>query len=63
MKIQDIRKMTVKDLNIELNNAQEEAMKITFSIQSGSEKNVAKLHNVKKHIAQIQTVITEINKK
>ncbi len=63
MEIKDIKKMTAEDLNIELNKAQQEVMKISFAIQSGSEKNVAKLHEVKQRIAKIQTVLTEINNK
>ena len=59
MKISKIREMSSPDLEKELGELKTELFKLKFSLATKSLQNTAKIGDVKKDIAKINTVLTE----
>lgn len=59
MKTKDIRSMTTKELQAKLNDLTSELFNLRFSHATGNLPNNMQLHNVKKDIAKVKTIIRE----
>ena len=59
MKTKDIRSMTTKELQNKLNELTTELFNLRFSHATGNLPNNMQLHNVKKDIAKVKTIIRE----
>jgi len=59
MKIQELRKLEIKDLDQKLVELRNKSRELRFSIANNQLKNVRQLRAVKKDIAQILTVLKE----
>ena len=59
MKINEIKKMSLSDLEKELGELKQELFKLRFSLVTNGLDNPMKIKEVKKDIARINTVITE----
>ena len=59
MKINEIRKMSLSDLEKELGELKQELFKLRFSLATNGLDNPMKIKEVKKDIERINTVITE----
>ena len=59
MKIKDLKKLEIKDLNEKLTKLRNKSRELRFSIANNQLKNVRQLRAVKKDIAQILTVLKE----
>jgi large subunit ribosomal protein L29 len=59
MKINEIKKMSLSDLEKELGELKQELFKLRFSLATNGLDNPMKIKEVKKDIAKINTVITE----
>ena len=59
MKINEIKKMSLSDLEKELGDLKQELFKLRFSLATNGLDNPMKIKEVKKDIARINTVITE----
>ena len=59
MKIQELRKLEIKDLDQKLVELRNKSREFRFSIANNQLKNVRQLRAVKKDIAQILTVLKE----
>ena len=57
MKINDIKNMTSQELSSKLNELKNELFNLRFSHATGNLANPMQLHNVKKDIARIKTVL------
>lgn len=59
MKINDIKTLTVAELNAKLKELNSELFNLRFSHATRSLANPMAIHNVKKDIARVKTVIRE----
>jgi ribosomal protein L29 len=59
--LEELRKLDIKKLLEELNEAKKTLFKIRFEVNNGQSKNHHKIPIRRKHIAQIKTIIKEIN--
>lgn len=59
MKINEIKKMSLSDLEKELGELKQELFKLRFSLATNGLDNPMKIKEVKKDIARVNTVITE----
>ena len=59
MKIEEIKKLKIEDLETELKSFCREFIQVGKDIRSGKEKNVKKSLRIKRIIARIQTVLNE----
>ena len=59
MKIEEIRKKTVDQLNTELENLYKESFNLRFQKSSGQLENTSRVSKVRKLIARIKTVKNE----
>ena len=59
MKTEEIRKKTVDQLNIELENLYKESFNLRFQKSSGQLENTSRVSKVKKLIARIKTIKNE----
>jgi len=59
MKIAELRKLEIKDLNKKLAELRNKSRELRFSIANNQLKNVRELRVVKKDIAKILTVLNE----
>ncbi|MDG2416748.1 MAG: 50S ribosomal protein L29 [Pelagibacterales bacterium] len=59
MKTEEIRKKTVDQLNIELENLYKESFNLRFQKSSGQLENTSRVSKVRKLIARIQTIKNE----
>ena len=59
MKINEIKKMSLSDLEKELGELKQELFKLRFCLATNGLDNPMKIKEVKKDIARINTVITE----
>ena len=59
MKINEIKKMSLSDLEKELGELKQELFKLRFSLATNGLDNPMKIKEVKKDIAKINTVLTE----
>lgn len=56
--IQDLRSMTVGQLHTELKAVRRQLSVVRFHIRTGQSKEVSKLRNLRKNVAQIKTVLS-----
>ena len=59
MKTEEIRKKTVDQLNIELENLYKESFNLRFQRSSGQLENTSRVSKVRKLIARIKTIKNE----
>ena len=59
MKASELRKFSVEDLKSKGSDLQKELFNLKFQLHTGRLENSAKLSEVRKEIAQINTLITE----
>ena len=59
MKVEEIRKKTVDQLNTELENLYKESFNLRFQKSSGQLENTSRVSKVRKLIARIKTVKNE----
>ena len=59
MKTEEIRKKTVDQLNIELENLYKESFNLRFQKSSGQLENTSRISKVRKLIARIKTIKNE----
>ncbi len=57
--IEDLRKRTVEELQIELVSAKKELFNLRFQNATNQLDNPARIKDVKHNIARVQTIITE----
>jgi large subunit ribosomal protein L29 len=60
MSVQDLREMTVEELTGALAEAKEEKFNLRFQLATNQLDNTARIKEVKREIAQILTVIGEL---
>jgi large subunit ribosomal protein L29 len=56
MKVQEIRKMSDKDLNDKLSDLKEELFNLRFQHATGQLDNVMRIREVKRTIARVKTI-------
>ena len=59
MKTEEIRKKTVDQLNVELENLYKESFNLRFQKSSGQLENTSRVSKVRKLIARIKTIKNE----
>lgn len=59
MKINEIRGLSVTELNQKLTDLKQELFNLRFSQATGNLSNPMQLHNVKKDIARVNTILKE----
>ena len=59
MKVEEIRKMSDEELSSELTSLKEELFKLRFQLATNQLDNTARIKEVRKNIARIQTVMTQ----
>ena len=59
MKIQDIRELSAQELEDKVKNLKQELFNLRFQNATNQLDNTARITEVRKNIARIQTVITE----
>ena len=59
MKVNEIRNLTDEQLNVKLKDLKTELFNLRFSQATGSLANPMQLHNIKKDIARINTILRE----
>ena len=57
--LDDLRVKNINELDVELVNAKKELFNLRFQNATNQLDNTARIHEVRKNIARIQTVITE----
>ena len=60
MKIAELRKLDAKGLLKALKKAQEKLFKARFEVKTGQAKNIHLIHEGKKEVAQIKTLLSEL---
>jgi large subunit ribosomal protein L29 len=56
MKVQEIRKMSDKDLNNRLSDLKDELFNLRFQLATGQLDNVMRIREVKRSIARVKTI-------
>ena len=59
MKAAEIRELSAEDLAAKLKEAREELFNLRFQMATSQLDNTARINEVRKNIARIQTVLTE----
>ena len=59
MKAQELKKKSSEELNKLLKDKKSQAVNLRMNIASGNVKNVRELHNIKKDVARIITILRE----
>ena len=59
MKTKEIRELTIEELNVKLKELSEELFNLRFRHAIGQLENSASLHNCKKDIAKVKTILKE----
>tara|TARA_B100001778_G_C18426438_1_gene555710 strand:+ start:237 stop:431 length:195 start_codon:yes stop_codon:yes gene_type:complete len=59
MNTEEIRKKTIDQLNVELENLYKESFNLRFQKSSGQLENTSRISKVKKLIASIKTILKE----
>lgn len=59
MKANEIREMSNNELEQEVITLKQELFNLRFQQATGQLENTAKMHNIKKDIARIKTILTE----
>lgn len=57
--LEDLRSKSAEELNIELVNAKKELFNLRFQNATNQLDNTARIKDVRKNIARIQTIITQ----
>ncbi len=60
--MQKMAKKTIVDLRKDLDSAREELRSLRFDLATGKVKNIAKIHELKKTIARVMTLINQKQK-
>jgi large subunit ribosomal protein L29 len=60
IKAEDIRAKTVDELNDQLNDLSKEAFNLRFQAASGQLENTARVRQVRRNLAQNETMLNEI---
>ncbi len=60
--VEDLRSKTTEELNLALVDAKKELFNLRFQNATNQLSNTARINEVRKNIARIQTVITQKNK-
>jgi large subunit ribosomal protein L29 len=60
--VEDLRSKTTEELNVALVDAKKELFNLRFQNATNQLSNTARINEVRKNIARIQTVITQKNK-
>ncbi len=63
MKSAELRNLSIDELKKKEQELRRELFNLRFQLAKGELQNVRRMHAVKKDIARILTIITEINKK
>jgi large subunit ribosomal protein L29 len=63
MKISELRSKSKEELEVELLNLKKESFNLRFQVSSGQLENTSRIRFVRRNIARVQTLITEINLK
>lgn len=63
MKVNDIRNMTVDEMNAKISNLKEELFNLRFQLATGQLENPMRIREVKKTIARIKTIQREVELK
>lgn len=61
--IAEVRKMSLEDLRSEVTTVRREAARIRMGVELGKEKDTSQMKKLRKHLAQILTVLQEKNAK
>ena len=61
MKAEELRKLSVEDLNKKLNELKEELFRLRFQLQINQLDNPNKIPETKRNIARVLTVLNEKN--
>lgn len=59
MKVSEIRNLTDEQLNVKLKDLKTELFNLRFSQATGNLSNPMQIHNIKKDIARINTILRE----
>lgn len=59
MKAQDIRKMTVEQINAKIADLKEELFNLKFQAALGNIEKPARMNEIKRTIARMKTILTE----
>jgi large subunit ribosomal protein L29 len=60
MNIKELRALSVEELKTKMENARHELMNLRFQVVSGQLTDTSRLPVVRKEIARIQTIISEV---
>ncbi len=60
--VEDLKKKSVDELNVQLVEAKKELFNLRFQNATNQLDNTGRIKEVRKNIARIQTVITEVSK-
>lgn len=59
MKIQELRELTVEELNKRSHELRQEALNLRIQKVTGQLENPARTRNIKREVARIETILTE----
>lgn len=60
MDTKELRKLNMKELEEKASSISVEMSKLYFDLSSGKSKNVAKLKSLRKDLARVKTIISEL---
>ena len=61
MKINEIRKLTTEEINKKIVDSKEELLKLRMKQAIGSLENSARIHELRKDVARMKTILVERN--
>ena len=59
MKINEIRKLTTEEINKKIVDSKEELLKLRMKQATGTLKNSARIHELRKDVARFKTILRE----
>ena len=59
MKTSEIRKLTTEEINKKIVESKEELLKLRFKQATGNLENPARMHELRKFVARLKTVLRE----
>ena len=59
VKTKDIRELTTEEINKKIVESKEEILKLRFKQATGSLENPARIHELRKFVARLKTVLRE----
>lgn len=59
MKTKEIRELTTEEINKKIVESKEEILKLRFKKATGSLENQARIHELRKFVARLKTVLRE----